>query len=72
MSNKMTTAKKIKLWGVIGAIVLIVVVILQNMEATPTRFLFVTVTMPRAVLLLITLAIGFVGGMVVANSIRKK
>jgi uncharacterized integral membrane protein len=39
--------------------VLIAVVALQNTEAVETRLLFATVTMPRALLLFSTAAIGF-------------
>lgn len=42
---------------------LVVVVILQNTASVETRFLFVTMTMPRAVLLFLMLAIGFFLGL---------
>jgi lipopolysaccharide assembly protein A len=68
--------KRYKLWGAIALLVLIVVVILQNTEAVETRFLFMTVTMPRAALLAITLLIGVAAGMLLllalsGRSIRK-
>jgi uncharacterized integral membrane protein len=46
----------------IGGIVLLIIV-LQNTDAVETRLLFVTLTMPRAVLLFSTTAIGFVLGL---------
>ena len=50
--------------GVIAVVtILAVVVILQNTAAVETRVLFVTVTMPRAVLLVLALAVGFVLGL---------
>ncbi len=39
--------------------VLIVIIALQNTESVETRLLFATVTMPRAILLFTTAAIGF-------------
>lgn len=42
--------------------VLVVIMVLQNTEAVETQVLFVTVTMPRAVLLLTTALIGFALG----------
>lgn len=45
---------------------LAVVVVLQNTEAVETRLLFATVTMPRAVLLLTTVLIGFALGLLTA------
>jgi uncharacterized integral membrane protein len=47
--------------GVIAAIVAF-----QNLEPVNTRLLFVTVTMPRILILLIMLGIGFVLGVVVS------
>jgi uncharacterized integral membrane protein len=46
--------------------ILVLIVILQNMEAVDTRILFVTITMPRAALLFITLVIGFIAGLILA------
>ncbi len=42
------------------------VVVLQNTEPVETRFLFMTVTLPRAALLGITLLIGVAVGILVA------
>jgi len=46
--------------------VLVVVVVLQNTEAVETKILFMTVTMPRAVLLFITATLGFAAGILTA------
>ncbi|MFO7535951.1 MAG: lipopolysaccharide assembly protein LapA domain-containing protein [Kiritimatiellia bacterium] len=54
--------KKAKLIGMLAALLLGVVVILQNAQPVNTRFLFVTVTMPNAVLLGLTLLIGITIG----------
>jgi uncharacterized integral membrane protein len=61
-----------KLIATIAAGVIIVIVTLQNREEVQTRLLFVTVTMPRVVLLLITLTIGFLVGVVVASRLRSR
>jgi uncharacterized integral membrane protein len=58
--------KQAKLVIIAVLIVLTIVVILQNTEEVDTRILFVTVTMPRALLLLVTFLIGAVSGMAVA------
>ena len=47
--------------------ILVVIVALQNTQAVETQILFVTLTMPRAVLLFVTLLVGFVVGLVVAS-----
>lgn len=46
--------------------VLVVIVVLQNTETVETRLLFATVSMPRAVLLLTTVLIGFFMGVLTA------
>ena len=52
--------------------VLALIVIAQNSASVDTRLLFMTVTMPRAVLLLVTLVIGFVLGLLFALVVSKK
>ena len=54
--------KRFKL--IVAAIValLVIIVIFQNVESVETRILFVEIKMPRALLLAITLATGFVLG----------
>ncbi len=50
-------------WALMGILlVLVVIVALQNMTTVETRILFLTVSMPRAVLLLSVMAVGFVLG----------
>jgi uncharacterized integral membrane protein len=46
--------------------VLLLIVIIQNMEAVSTKILFVTVTMPRAALLFMAMVVGFILGLIVA------
>ena len=52
--------------------ILAIIVVVQNTQAVETRLLFVTVTMPRAVLLFVTLVIGFVIGVLAAEKITRK
>ena len=56
----------VKLIGAAILAIVVVIVVLQNTEPVQTRLLFAEVTMPRAVLLFLTTAIGFVLGMLVA------
>jgi uncharacterized integral membrane protein len=57
---------KLKLVALLVLAVLAIVLILQNTQAVATRLLFVTVSMPLAALLALTLLIGFAGGVLVA------
>jgi uncharacterized integral membrane protein len=59
---------KLILAAIVGLLVLIV--ILQNTEAVQTRILFVTITMPRAVLLFGTALIGGIVGVLLARKRR--
>ena len=54
---------------VIAAIValLTLIVVLQNTQAVETRILFITVTMPRALLLIVTLLAGFILGILTVS-----
>ena len=51
---------------------LILIVVLQNTQAVETKLLFVTVTMPRALLLIVTLLAGFILGIVSVSHYRGK
>ncbi len=57
---------RFKLVLLIILVILLLVVIVQNLEPVSAAFLFVTVTMPLALLLFIMAAIGFVVGAIVA------
>ena len=63
---------KIKLFAVFGLLVLMLIVILQNSESVETKFLFATVTMPRAALLALTLLIGHGTGILMALHLIKR
>jgi len=72
MTNNRMQILKIVVVAIIA--IAMIVVIAQNTAAVDTRLLFVTVTMPRALLLLLTLATGFVLGLFFSAAIirRKK
>ena len=53
-------------------IVAALIIVMQNTEAVETRILFLTLTMPRAALLAITLLIGIGIGMLVALGLSGK
>lgn len=48
-------------------VVLVIVVVLQNTQAVETKLLFLSVTMPRALLLFVTLVVGFAAGFLAAH-----
>lgn len=52
--------------------VVAIIVILQNTEPVETRLLFATVSMPRAVLLLLVLALGFLLGLAFSFASQRK
>ena len=62
---------KLKLVALLVLAVLAIVLILQNTQVVATRLLFVTVSMPLAALLALTLLIGFTGGVLVALKVGK-
>jgi uncharacterized integral membrane protein len=61
--------KKVKI--IIAAVVLLLVVIVvsQNTQPVETKLLFMQVTMPWALLLLITLLVGFAAGVIMTASL---
>jgi len=61
---------RIKLVGIAIAALLTLIVVLQNTESVQTDILFVSITMPRAVLLFGTLVIGFLIGLLA--TLRRK
>ena len=64
--------KKAKIVLILVILLLALVVSLQNTEAVETKFLLMTITMPRVILLLLTFTLGFVGGIITASFILKK
>ncbi len=63
---------KIKLIVLLGLAVTAIVLVLQNTQTVATRLLFVTVAMPLAALLSLTLLIGFAGGILLALRVGKQ
>lgn len=57
----------VRTWLLAIVAVMVLIVALQNTQSVETRILFMTVSMPRAVLLFVTLLIGFVLGLVAAS-----
>jgi uncharacterized integral membrane protein len=60
-------APRIRIIISIAVAILVIVIVLQNTQAVETKLLFVTITMPRAVLLLVTLLVGFALGLITAT-----
>ena len=63
---------KLKLVALLVLAVLAIVLVIQNTQAVVTRLLFVTITMPLAALLALTVLIGFAGGVLVALKIGRR
>ncbi len=63
---------KLKLIVLMILAILAIVLILQNREMVDTRLLFVTVSMPVAALLALTLLLGFAGGVLVAMKVGNR
>lgn len=62
----MRPGAKAKVTTAIVLAVIAAVIAFQNLEPVGTRLLFVTVTMPRILILLVMLGIGFVLGIVLS------
>jgi uncharacterized integral membrane protein len=52
--------------------VLILIIIFQNLQYVETRILFLTITLPRSVLLFIMAAIGFLLGIMTSFLFKRK
>ena len=63
--------KRAKIIAAVIAAILIVVVVLQNTQPVETRILVSTVTMPRAALLFVTFAVGYVLGLVTSGLVSR-
>jgi len=64
--------KRFKLISTAVLILLGIIIILQNTEQVETRLLFVSITMPRAILLMATTLIGFALGILVSLFFQRK
>ncbi|MFC1837257.1 lipopolysaccharide assembly protein LapA domain-containing protein [Thermodesulfobacteriota bacterium] len=64
--------EKFKLISTIVLTLLGVIIILQNTEPVETKLLFLSITMPRAILLMGTTLIGFALGILVSFFLQRK
>ena len=64
--------KKAKIVGIIVISILVLIVFLQNTEAVETKLLFATVSMSRALLLILTFIAGFATGLITMSYIQRK
>jgi uncharacterized integral membrane protein len=64
--------ERFKLVSIAVLIGLGVIIILQNTQPVETKILFMTITMPRAVLLMATTLIGFALGVLVSFLFQRK
>ncbi|MBN1972061.1 MAG: LapA family protein [Sedimentisphaerales bacterium] len=64
--------KKFKIILIIVIFALAVIVALQNRDEVTTKFLFASVTMPNMLLIIVTFAAGFFGGLIAGSLLRKK
>ena len=64
--------KKVKLIGALTGVVLSLIVILQNTQPVETRFLFLRITMPNAILLGLTLLVGVAIGILMTLILSNK
>ena len=67
-----TNVNQIKIAGILLLIIAIVIVVLQNTEIVQLKILFITLTMPRAVLLISTSLFGFVIGVLFSFLWKRK
>ena len=52
--------------------ILLIIIVVQNREPVATKLLFVTITMPRAMLLLVSTLMGFVLGLIAASYLARR
>jgi uncharacterized integral membrane protein len=64
--------KQVKIIAALILAIVCLIIVLQNTATVETKILFITITMPRAVLLLATTAIGFALGVLVSLILCKK
>jgi uncharacterized integral membrane protein len=64
--------QKIKLVALVVIAVLAVIIFFQNRETVETRFLFATIKMSRALLLILTFVLGFVTGLLVTTHVLRR
>ena len=70
-TERVLPMSRAKIIAIAAVTVLVIIIVLQNTQAVETKLLFVTVSMPRAVLLFVTLLAGFALGLVAAGWLGK-
>lgn len=63
---------KVKLYTAVGLILVVLIVVFQNRDPVETKFLFSSITMPRAALLGTTLLIGMAAGVLLTLGLSRK
>jgi len=63
--------KKAKVIGIAVICILALIIILQNTESVDTKLLFMTVTMSRALLLIMTFIMGFAAGLITSYAVKR-
>lgn len=63
--------KAVKNIGIALALIIVLIVVLQNTQSVETRVLFVSFSMPRALLLAITLVVGVITGLLMGTRLRR-
>jgi len=63
---------KVKIIVILIVSLLSLIVFIQNRQAVDTKLLFVTVTMPLVLLLIITLIMGSILGLIIASYVLRK
>jgi uncharacterized integral membrane protein len=69
--RNMTKAKKVKIVAILVVSLLSLIVFIQNRQAVDTKLLFVTTTMPLAVLLILTFIMGSILGLIIASHVLR-
>jgi len=64
--------KKARLVAIIVISILVFIIFLQNTESVETKILFMQVSMPRAILLILTFIVGFVAGTITTSLVLRK
>ena len=64
--------QKAKLISAVTAILLVIIITLQNTQSVDAKLLFITITAPTAALIGFSLLIGVVAGMLIAMSLSGK
>lgn len=64
--------KSLKTIVAIVLLVSVIIVVIQNRAPVETKILMATVTMPRALLLAVTLAVGIVAGLILGTRLPSR